>query len=230
MFHVKHLGGTMIKGVIFDFNGTLFFDSWIHQKIWLKILSEVIGQPPTPEMMDVVNGQVNFQMIKSFNKYRKIPLSDDEINRYSEKKEAIYRNYVLEHNLNKLEAGALELFEYLKENNISMVLCSASIKENIDFFFNSFGLKDYFIPEQSVYDDGSYHNKVAMYKKACENIGIDIKDALIFEDSKFGVKWAIEAGCKNIVLLKSSQNNLKFPEIIQEINNFTEFNYDILKK
>ncbi len=70
----------------------------------------------------------------------------------------------------------------MKEKDIPFTIASASIKENIDFFIESF---DWTAgsPEDIVYDDGTYENKIAMFHKAADVIGIDMKDIRIYEDS-----------------------------------------------
>ena len=65
----------------------------------------------------------------------------------------------------------------MKEKDIPFTIASASIKENIDFFIESFGLDRWIKPEDIVYDDGTYENKIAMFHKAADVIGIDMKDS-----------------------------------------------------
>ena len=54
-----------------------------------------------------------------------------------------------------------------------MTICSASIKANIDFFFEVFNLARWFMYEKVVYDDGSYPDKIRMYQQACHHLGLD---------------------------------------------------------
>jgi len=49
-----------IKGVIFDFNGTLFFDSDKHESAWKKISSEIRGYPLSDEeIASKIHGRIN---------------------------------------------------------------------------------------------------------------------------------------------------------------------------
>ena len=51
---------TKLKGAIFDFNGTLFFDSDKHELAWKKFSSEIRGMPfSEQELADNVHGRTN---------------------------------------------------------------------------------------------------------------------------------------------------------------------------
>jgi beta-phosphoglucomutase-like phosphatase (HAD superfamily) len=52
------------KGVIFDFNGTLFWDTDLHNKAWLKFASNH-GQKLTKEELKVkLHGKVNRDILE----------------------------------------------------------------------------------------------------------------------------------------------------------------------
>ena len=117
-------------------------------------------------------------------------------------------------------------FDYLKESNIPFTIASASIKPNIDFFVESFHLDKWIEPSRIVYDDGTYENKIAMFKKAAHNIGVKIQDCLIIEDSVSGITNAYKAGCQNIVVVDSANKKEeyeKLPGVIQVIDSFENF-------
>ena len=98
----------------------------------------------------------------------------------------------------------------MKEKDIPFTIASASIKENIDFFIESFGLDRWIKPEDIVYDDGTYENKIAMFHKAADVIGIDMKDIRIYEDSNSGIRNAYDAGCEQIVVICDKENEEEF--------------------
>ncbi len=76
------------------------------------------------------------------------------------------------------------------------------------------------------YDDGTYENKIAMFKKAAHNIGVEIQDCLIIEDSVSGITNAYKAGCHNIVVVDSANKKEeyeKLPGVVQVIDSFENF-------
>lgn len=219
----------MIKAVIFDFNGTLFNDGWIHSMVWDELIEKNIDfKIPLSEREKMV-GAINYLFIKGLNKYRKEPFTDEEINKLSKYKESLYREFVLKHSLNQLTKGAIELFKHLIKHNVKIVLCTASIRENVEFFFEDFKLKEWFSFSECVYDDGSFKNKKEMYEKCIESLGLDAEKILVFEDSITGINSAKESGINKIVLVKTSLENLNDDSIVQEIDNFKEFDLNILK-
>ncbi len=190
------------KGVIFDFNGTLFFDSDKHVLAWGRMAEELRGFGTSPEELQArFYGVPNNRAIEYLLQRE---CAEEELTKYSELKEAYYRDFcVADKESFHLVAGSHEFFDKLVEERIPFTIASASIKPNIDFFVESFGLAKWFEPENIVYDDGSFENKVKMFLYAAEVIGVPIEECLIFEDSESGIRDAYAAGCRNIVVVDS---------------------------
>ncbi|SJZ65196.1 HAD family hydrolase [Anaerorhabdus furcosa] len=210
---------------IFDFNGTLFFDSDYHFKAWKKLVKEEFNHELTEvEMNTIIHGCPNIEAIERLapNAY-----SLDKKNELSKLKEAMYREICASIDHISLVDGAPELMNYLKENNIPLTIASASIIENIDFFYTTFHLDQWMKLEDIIYDNGTYKNKIAMFNDALSILGKEKESCIIFEDSLSGVLSAIEAGFKHIILLHQHQYREdfdKYPEILFHSNNF----YDVL--
>ncbi|MBI3366263.1 hypothetical protein HY041_01370 [Candidatus Roizmanbacteria bacterium] len=107
------------KGIIFDFNGVLFWDIALQEKAW--------------NGMSVHMHRVENRLIFPYLLQREI--SEKEFKKLEEKKESAYQHMCLE---NKdqfvLSPGAVELLDYLTEKNISRTVATASSKGNVDFF------------------------------------------------------------------------------------------------
>lgn len=190
------------KGVIFDFNGTLFFDSDKHVLAWGRMAEELRGFGTTTEEL-----QAHFYGVPNNRAIEYIlqrECAEEELTKYSELKEAYYREYcVADKESFHLVAGCHKFFEQLLKENIPFTIASASIKPNIDFFVESFELAKWFEPKKIVYDDGSFENKVKMFQYAADVIGVPLEECLIFEDSDSGIRDAYKAGCKNIIAVDS---------------------------
>ena len=212
----------MYNTIIFDFNGTLFFDTEYHNQAWNEIFTLLTNSTLSKKDLETkIHGVPNVVAIENL-----FPLKYDEKTKVelSLKKEELYRNIVKEINP-ILVQGSLPLFGYLKSNSISFTIASASIKENIDFFYDIFNLKTYFNKDDIIYDDGTYINKVPMFLDAIKKINGDIKKTIIFEDSISGVNNAIEAGCEKIILIYDKQipqQLLDNNKIIFHSNNFDD--------
>ena len=210
------------KGVIFDFNGTLFFDNDKHILAWGEISKMLRGRGITEEeLLEHFNGVPNQKIVSYLLGREGIT---EELEKYSQLKEEFYRRFCLEDQENfHLVDGAVEFFNYLKEKEIPFTIASASIKANIDFFVKEFGLDNWINPKDIVYDDGSYENKVAMFLDAAKNLGVDIKKCMIVEDSVSGIYSGYLAGCRNIMVIDSSgkaEEYKSLPGVTKVINNF----------
>ena len=214
------------KGVIFDFNGTLFFDNDKHILAWGEISKMLRGRGITEEeLLEHFNGVPNQKIITYLLGREGIA---EEIETYSRLKEEFYRRFCLEDKEKfHLVEGAVEFFNDLKEKEIPFTIASASIKTNIDFFVKEFGLAKWINPEDIVYDDGSYENKVTMFQDAAKKLRVDIKECMIVEDSVSGIYSAYLAGCRNIVVIDSSNRAEEYralPGVVKVIQNF-KFDY-----
>lgn len=210
--------------VVFDFNGTLFFDDDKHVAAWNQISKEIRGIGITPqELHENINGVPNQQTITflSGGTY-----TQEQIDFYSQKKEAVYREKCMEDTEKfHLVDGAEEYFDYLKSKNIPFTIATASIKPNVDFFIESFHLDRWIPRDHFVYDDGTYENKVAMFQDACRILGSDPDHCLVFEDSGSGIRNAYEAGCSNIIIMAGQKDFAEFegkPGVQKIIRSFRE--------
>ena len=210
------------KGVIFDFNGTLFFDNDKHILAWSEISKMLRGRGITEEeLLEHFNGVPNQKIVSYLLGREGI---EEELEKYSQLKEELYRSFCLEDKERfHLVDGAKEFFDYLKEREIPFTIASASIKANIDFFVKEFELGNWMNPENIVYDDGSYENKIAMFQDAAKKLGVDIKECMIVEDSVSGIYSGYLAGCRNIVVIDSSNRADEYralPGVVRVVKDF----------
>ena len=104
-----------MKGIIFDFNGTLFWDSVYNFKAWIAFSGTLRDHPLTNEEMKMLNGRNNRITIE-YIVGRKI--TEDEYEKWSEEKEIIYRQMCKDDAQNfHLAPGLTELLDFLKENH-----------------------------------------------------------------------------------------------------------------
>lgn len=212
----------MIKGIIFDYNGTIVDDDKQNIVAWTQIINELSNNSiDFNALLEENRGLMDRFMVSSAYKKINVKESKKENDYWVQKKEALYRqlskkdpNYVIPDSLSNL-------LYYIKERNIPINMCTASIIENIDFYFEFLGLGTWFDKNKVVYDNGIFENKTEMYKEAAKVMNLDIKDCLVFEDSSISIDLAIKAGCKNIISVKNHDvSNL--PEVIQVIDDFSQ--------
>ena len=191
-----------IKGIVFDFNGTLFFDSDLHIKAFKKIFPELGAPEPTREyVISSILGRSNATI---YRENINPSASDAETAEFSVKKEAIYFDLCLENKERfKLAEGAIEFLDYLKAENIPFTIATGSDKMSVDFFFEHLELAKWFDIDKIVYTDGTFKGKPEpdCYILAAERLGIKAEECLIFEDGTSGIMSADAANAAGVVAI-----------------------------
>lgn len=205
-----------MQSVIFDFNGTLFFDTELHVIAWKAFIKEKLGyEMSDEEFHQKIFGRDNMQVIKTY-----FPeLSQQEAENYSEDKEAMYRKMCQENpETTHLVEGAEVFFDYLKMKGIPFTIATGANKGNVDYYFEVFHLDKWFDFDKIILDDGYLPGKPdpTVYLLALEKLGMNPEECLVFEDSPSGVKAAYAAGIKKVVnVQKGNEFPLPVAGIIQ---------------
>lgn len=220
------------KGIIFDFNGTLVFDSAKHEKAW-KITSEKYRDTPfsNEELEKNVHGRTNKAI---FEYIFKKTLSDEQVAKLAYEKELIYQKLCLEDKENfKIIKGGEEFLDFLSKNNVPRTIATASNAMNVNFYIKIFNLEKWFDISKIVYDDGTLKGKPNpdIYLKAAKNIELEPKDCLVFEDAILGIESAAKAGIGKIIVISGDDKKLEGEEkfgVNEKINDFSEFERDLI--
>lgn len=182
------------KGVIFDFNGTLYWDTSYHDRAWITFASKYTGRNLTKEELDKnIHGLLNKTILT--NLFRK-QVSKEKIEKYSGIKEELYRKFCLEDKENlRLSKGSASLFDDLKSKNIPFTIASSANEGNILFYFRIFQLNRWFDFNKVVYDNGMLEGKPSPqpFIQAAANIGLLPEECIICEDSVLGIQSARNA-------------------------------------
>ncbi len=221
-----------MKGIIFDFNGTLIFDREAHEASWHKLIPEIRGYGFTEEeFKEHVHGRTNREI---FSYVLGKELTEEESEEYSEQKESLYRTFlVADSQACRLVYGLEAFFDLLKANAVPMAIATASPYSNLAFYIKQFHLDRWFTPERMVYADGTMHGKPnpAIFLRAIERLGLPAADCVVFEDTPLGVRAALAAGVKRVVGIWAEQavlDELEKLPLYQKIQNYCDMNMDIL--
>jgi beta-phosphoglucomutase-like phosphatase (HAD superfamily) len=207
--------------VLLDFNGTMFFDSSLHLEAWSRIYRELHPEGSASPDTKLFCGPRNDEILKNMAPW----LDERQREMYSEKKEELYRLACLANpETTHLVKGTHAFLQLLREEGIPFGLASASIKANIDFFFDTFDLGQWFNREDVVYDDGTYPNKGAMHLEAARRLGVTMADCMIIEDSLSSIRQARENGAGCIVAVGTTATESQLAGLADyRIADFTEF-------
>lgn len=194
------------NGIIFDFNGTLFWDSELHMEAWREFSRRLRGTSfSDEEMLKYMFGRTNEDIIAYAIGKRPSP---ELVEKFAVEKEQVYRDMCKRHpEIFKLAPFAEEFLNYLKESNIPRTIATMSEKDNVDFYIKEFHLEKWFDVEKIVYSDGIIPGKPApdIYLIAAKRLGLAPQNCIVVEDAISGINAAKNAGIGKVVAIASME-------------------------
>ena len=193
-----------IKEILFDFNGTMLFDSALQENVWKKFLRNKIGREITnEEIHKYIHGGNNKTVLSYF--FNRV-LSDREVEELGEEKESMYRDMCLKDTeMFKLAKVLPDFLDKLKEAGIPITIATGAPLSNVKFYFEHLNLGKWFDINKVVYTDGSFKGKPEpdIFLKAAKNINLDIENCAVFEDAILGIEAAKRANAAKIIAVSS---------------------------
>ena len=189
-----------VKGLLFDFNGTLFFDSKMHISIFQEYFAEHGKMPPSAEF--VVKNIFGTSNSHIYSTYFAKDENDNNWESFAEDKEGRYRQFCLDHpEQMKYTDGVDEFFDYLKQNGIPYAIATGTGLDNVEFYFEKMNLGRWFTMDNIVYSDGTYPGKPEpdIWQIAAKKIGLDVTECAVFEDGTNGIIAAHKADAASVV-------------------------------
>jgi len=190
------------RGVVFDFNGTLLWDTQLHNRAWDSFLDSHHISLTDARKNEIIHGKNNSIILDTlFNR----TLSQAEQDQYVLQKESIYQELYMANAIG-YAPGAVNFMEYLKQQHIPYVIATASGIENIDFYFSKLGLGSYIERQFVIYNNHRIKSKPnpEIFQLAMRKIGLRGDETVIFEDSYAGIEAAERAGAGKIVIVNST--------------------------
>lgn len=191
----------MTKAVVFDFNGTMFYDEDKHIVSWKDYAKKRFGFDLKDEdFIDHVHGHSNKAILRFITGK---DFTNEEVLNFAREKELYYQKLCEEDKEHlHLVDGLVDFLTLLKKNHVKMAIATASMKPNVDWYIKTFHLLDFFELENIIYDDGTLTKgkpDPMIYLRAFERLGVEGKDAIVFEDALSGATSAKRAQAGLIV-------------------------------
>lgn len=214
-----------MKAILFDFNGTLFYDSDKHYVAWSRFLAKRGLRVPSPEefQRDFV-GTVNIDILRT---YVDPDITAKQISEAVEEKENLYFEACLEDaECLRLTEGAEAFFDLLTARGIPFMLATGSDRHNMEFYFKHLPIGKWFSFERNIiYDDYSRRGKPHpdIYLAAAKHLNTPIDECVVFEDALAGYQAANSAGAGAIVMVGPPRDTQEFeslPAVTEIIRNF----------
>ncbi|MGG0758601.1 HAD family hydrolase [Bacillus paramycoides] len=192
-----------MKAIIFDFDG-LIVDTetiWFHS--FRDAVREYGGELPLEEFAkcigttdEVLYAYLKEQLKEKFNEHA---LKEKVTTLHKEKMK-----------IPKARDGVKEYLEEARELGLKIALASSSSKEWVVRFLEELQIREYFEVIKTREDVEKVKPDPALYRIAIEELGIELSEAVVFEDSLNGLKAAIAAGLKCVIVPNDVTRNLQF--------------------
>lgn len=208
----------MIKGVIFDMDGTMFDTEPISAFCWKKA-GELTGYKVTDALVNSFLGK-NMAAITDLLKQEFGSLSDCDA--IIEARQNCYKEYIKEHGAPHKE-GLVSLLEYLREEGIPAAVSTSTDQETAEMVIKKAGVYEYF--DAFIYGDMVERGKPEpdIFWMAAEQIGRKPEECLVVEDSPAGVLAGKAAGGYTIYIPDRMTLSEDIKEgISTELNNLNE--------
>jgi HAD superfamily hydrolase (TIGR01509 family) len=173
---------------IFDHDGVLVDSLEFHQHAWLE-MGRREGLAITPEFIHETFGMTNPSIFRLLFGEGADP---KQLQRYSESKEACYRDLARGHIT--LMDGVRTLLDTLTSHNLRLAIGSSGVRANLDLTVESCGLVGRFAAIASLEDITHGKPNPEVFLIAASRAGVAPSRAVVFEDAPVGVQAAKAAG------------------------------------
>lgn len=178
-------------GIIFDWDGVIIDSSQQHEESWERLAVEE-KKELRPDHFTLGFGRKNEWIIPNLIKWSEDP---EEIDRLSQRKEALYRQVVLEKGLEALP-GVHVFLKRLQSAGVPCCVGSSTHRENIDTIMGVLGFEGLFGGIITAEDVTHGKPDPEVFLKAAEQTGRSPENCIVFEDAHAGIEAARAGGMK----------------------------------
>lgn len=212
----------MFKAIIFDMNGVIINDERIHQESWRQYCQKHGFSLTEDEFKHQVFGRTEKEILEYLYKKEVTP---EELEKDSNERVALSIQ-IFQPQLQIME-GLDTLLENLYQNNIPLAIATSSRNRYLDFILDGLSIRKYFKVIVTAQDITKGKPDPEIYLKTANQLNIDAKDCIVFEDTISGIKSAKAAGMKVIgVATTHSKEELESANSV--IHSFTEVSLEML--
>lgn len=197
----------MIKGAIFDVDGTLLDSMEIWEDVGVRYLNS-IGIEAKPDLEKILFTMSIPEGIAYIKEEYHLVQQTDEI---MEGILAVIRSYYEE--TAPLKEGVVGILEEMRERKIPMVVATSNNKEEVEAAFRRLKISDYFETIITCEEVGAGKTKPDIYLEAAKYLRTKPEETLVFEDVLHAIHTAKSAGFLVVGLYdeasKSDQEEIK---------------------
>ena len=181
----------MLKGLVFDMDGTLVDNIAYHFRAFEEYIKEeglTLAEPISLRVNGMHSDDV-FRILLGEEVCRNLDLDQVNID-----KEKVYRR-LYSGNVRPI-AGLMELLNEAKANGIKCAIGSSGCRENVQFIIENLAIEE--LIDASISGSDVTHGKPhpEIFTKAHEALGLKAEECIVVEDAVNGILAGVAAGCK----------------------------------
>jgi len=182
-------------GAIFDWDGVIINSGAQHEVSWERLAKEINKTLPEGHFKRGF-GMKNEVIIPELLHWTTNPV---EIRLLSLRKEAIYREVVIEQGIQALP-GVESWLRTLRDAGIPCVIASSTHRENITTTLEVLGLEEFFSAIIAAEDVKRGKPDPEVFLTAAKQLGVEPRNGVVFEDALVGVTAAQAAGMRVVAV------------------------------
>jgi beta-phosphoglucomutase len=210
------------RAVLWDMDGVLVDSAEYHYEAW-RLAMQREGRQLTRDDFKRTFGQRNDTVLRDMLDPR---ISDAEIARIADFKEATYRSLVRERGIAPL-SGVLHWLGALRDAGWKQAVASAAPRANVDCIVEAMGIAHYFDALTSAEDVTRGKPDPQVYLVAAARVGATPARSIVIEDAPAGVEGAKRAGMKRIGV-RSSHGELDANIVVDALDHLPADAFDRL--
>lgn len=174
----------MIKGAIFDLDGTLLDSMFIWDTIGEDYL-RTLGIEPKENLKETFMTLTLEEAAEYYREHYGVTLSVTEIvDGVNAMAEGVYRTKVT------LKRGVGKYLQWLKENGVKMCIATVTDRYLVEETLERLGIRHYFCEIFTCAEVGYGKDKPNIYRKALAHLATAKEETRVFEDSLFALRTA----------------------------------------
>ena len=190
----------MLKGLIFDFDGTLFDSMFIWDTAG-EVYLRSIGKEPETDLQKVLKPMSLLQSAQYIREKYDIPLSvEDIMDGVNHTVEGFYFHIV------EPKPGVIAFLEELHRRNIRMCIATATDRYQVEAALQRCGMRHFFSEIFTCTEVGSGKDRPDIYRKAMEHLQTDRNTTAVVEDAYHAVHTAKQDGFLVVAVYDSHES------------------------
>ena len=219
----------MLKGAIFDFDGTLFDSMFIWDTAG-EVYLRSIGIEPREDLQKVLKTMSLLQSATYIREKYRVSLTIEEImDGINRTVEDFYFHTV------QSKEGVVAFLEQLKAQGIKMCIATATDRYQVEAALKRCGMESFFYEIFTCTDVGHGKDEPIIFQKALEHLGTTKANTVVFEDAYHATKTAKADGFITVAVFdfhESKQAELHsasdcFIESFTQTEHFWKFAYGL---